>query len=192
MVVLDSTTLFYLLDPDAKAPTDPKTGLPVSHVRQRVEYLVSSVEKRREKVVIPTPVLSELLVWAGTAGPKYLDILTKSAVFRIADFDQRAAIEAATAIREAIGAGDKRSGSLSPWPKVKFDRQIIAIAKVAGASTIYSDDDDIARLSRSAGIVVVRIQDLPLSPEGSQLALPLDAAEDTAKPDDPRSSEPQG
>ena len=184
MVVLDATTLFYLLDPDAKAPTDPQTGLPVPRVRERVEYLVSRLEKNREQVVVPTPALSELLVRAGTAGPGYLEILNKSAVFRIADFDQRAAVEAAAAIREAIGAGDKRSGSTSPWAKIKFDRQIIAIAKVAGASTIYSDDDDIARLSRSAGIAVVRIQDLPLSPESSQLALLLDAAEGTANPED--------
>ena len=183
MVVLDATTLFYLLDPDARAPTDPQTGLPVSRVKERVEYLVGTLEKNRDKVVVPTPALSELLVRAGTAGPGYLEILNKSAVFRIADFDQRAAVEAAAAIREAIDAGDKRSGSTSPWAKIKFDRQIVAIAKVAGASTIYSDDDDIARLSRSAGIAVVRIQDLPLSPESSRLTLPLDGAEDTANPE---------
>jgi len=53
MVVLDATTLFYLLDPDAKAPTDPQTGLPVPHVRERVKYLVSTLEKNRDKVVIP-------------------------------------------------------------------------------------------------------------------------------------------
>lgn len=179
MVVLDATTLFYLLDPDSKAPTDSQTGLPVSRVRERVLCLVSTLEKNREKIVVPTPALSELLVRAGTAGPEYLEILSKNAVFRIADFDLRAAVEAAAAIREAIDAGDKRSGSASPWAKIKFDRQIIAIAKVAGASTIYSDDDDIARLLRNSGIAVLRIQDLPLSPESSQLALPLDTAEDT-------------
>lgn len=88
-------------------------------------------------------------------------------------------------ICDAIDAGDKRSGSTSPWAKIKFDRQIVAIAKVVGALTIYSDDDDIARLSRSAGIAVLRIQDLPLSPETSQLVLPLDTAEDNGNPDEP-------
>lgn len=171
MVALDATTLFYLLDPEAKAPTDLETGQPVSRAKDRVEYLVGRLEKDREKIIIPTPALSELLVWAGTAGPKYLDILHKSAAFKIVDFDQRAAIEVAATIRAAIDAGDKRSGSPSPWAKIKFDRQIIAIAKVAGASTIYSDDDDIARLSQQTGISVVRIQDLPLPPEDPQLPL---------------------
>ena len=110
--------------------------------------------------------------------------MNKSAVFRIADFDQRAAVGPPPPSARPSTLGDKRSGSPSPWAKIKFDRQIVAIAKVAGASTIYSDDDDIARLSRSAGIRVVRIQDLPLSPESSQLALFLDAAEGTANPED--------
>lgn len=179
MVVLDATTLFYLLDPEAKAPTDSETGQPVNYVKERIQYLVSRLEKDRQKVIIPTPALSELLIGAGTAGPKYLDILNKSAVFRIADFDQRAAIELANTIREAVGSGDKRGGSPSPWAKIKFDRQIIAIAKVAGASTIYSDDSDIARFSKTARIAVVRIQDLPLPAENAQFALPLGPPGDT-------------
>jgi predicted nucleic acid-binding protein len=173
MVVLDATTLLYLLDPDAKAPTDPETGQPVAHVRERVEHLVSTLEKERQKVVVPTPVLSELLVRAGAAGPEYLETLNRSARFLIADFDQRAAVEVAAATREAIDAGDKRGGSASSWAKIKFDRQIIAIARVAGASTIYSDDGDIARFAKGSGIAVVRIKHLPLPPEDAQMKLSL-------------------
>jgi hypothetical protein len=129
-------------------------------------------------VTVPTPVLSELPVRAGAAGPEYLETLNRSARFRIADFDQRAAVEVAAPTREAIASGDKRGGSASPWAKIKFDCQIIAIARVAGATTIYSDDADIARFAKGAGIAVVRIQDLPLPPEGAQMKLTLAAAED--------------
>ena len=47
-------------------------------------------------------------------------------------FGTRAAVEAAAAHREAMLAGDKREGSSASWAKVKFDRQIVAIAKVEG------------------------------------------------------------
>jgi hypothetical protein len=119
MVVFDATTLLYLLDPEAKPPTHPETGEPVSHVKERIAPLVSELEKSREKIIVPTPALSELLVRAGEAGPQYLYILNKSAAFKIVDFDQRAAVEVAAATREALGAGDKRSGSESSWAKVR-------------------------------------------------------------------------
>ena len=36
-----------------------------------------------------------------------------------------------------LAAGDKKAGIDAPWQKIKVDRQIISIAKVAGAKTIY-------------------------------------------------------
>lgn len=180
MVVFDATTLLYLLDPEAKAPKDPETGEPVARVKDRITFLVSELEKRKEKIIVPTPALSELLVRAGEAGPGYLDILSRQATFKIVDFDQRAAVEVAAATREALAAGDKRSGSDSPWAKVKFDRQIIAIARVEGASAIYSDDGDIVRFAKNFGIAVIRVSDLPLPPEDAQQSLPLDPTRDDA------------
>jgi hypothetical protein len=44
--------------------------------------------------------------------------------------------------RAAVDAGDKRVGSDATWAKVKFDRQIVAIAQVRRATAIYSDDAD--------------------------------------------------
>jgi hypothetical protein len=174
MVVFDATTLLFLLDPAAKAPTDPETGEPVVRVNDRISRLVGDLEKRKEKIVVPTPALSELLVRAGEAGPEYLEILNRSAAFKIVDFDQRAAVEVAAATREAIAAGDKRGGSESSWAKVKFDRQIIAIARIEGASAIYSDDGDMVRFAKNSGIAVIRVCDLPLPPEDPQQSLPLD------------------
>lgn len=174
MVVFDATALLYLLDPEVKAPTDPETGEPVSRIKDRIAFLVDDLERRKEKIVVPTPALSELLVRAGEAGPEYLDILNRSAAFKIVDFDQRAAVEVAATTREALAAGDKRGGTGSPWAKVKFDRQIIAIAKVERASAIYSDDGDIVRFSKNAGIAVLRVCDLPLPLQDAQQTLPLD------------------
>ena len=48
---------------------------------------------------MPTPALSELLVRAGDAGPKYLEIIARSKFFRVAEFGTRAAVEAARSRR---------------------------------------------------------------------------------------------
>lgn len=60
--------------------------------------------------------------------------------------------------------------------KAKFDDQIVAIAAVEGATTIYSDDEDIAKLAEGR-FEVVKIAAVPLPPESAQGKLPFDAEE---------------
>jgi hypothetical protein len=95
------------------------------------------------EIIIPTPALSELLVRAGDDMQSLVNMLQKSAVFHIVPFDTLAAIEVAAMTQRAIDNGDKRGGVDCSWAKIKYDRQIIAIAKVHRATAIYSDDDDI-------------------------------------------------
>ncbi len=73
--------------------------------------------------------------------------------------------------RRAIDDGDKKSGSTASWQKVKYDRQIVGITKVNGASTIYTDDQGISGFANHAGLDVVGIFDLPLPSEDSQGSL---------------------
>ena len=61
----------------------------------------------------------------------------------------------------------------SSWAKVKFDRQIVAIAKVVGATSIYSTDTDVAKHAREAGIPSVSLEDLPNPPMPPQIELDL-------------------
>jgi hypothetical protein len=75
--------------------------------------------------------------------------------------------------RRAISRGNKRGGSSATWAKVKYDRQIVAIAKVCGATTIYSDDEDVEALGKTAKIAVTGLSALPLPPEKAQLSLQL-------------------
>jgi hypothetical protein len=107
-VVFDASILVLLLDPEARPPTDPSTDEPVRACKERIEYLISTLERNRTKAIIPTPVLSEVLVRAGEAGPAYLEELSRSAKFKIVPFDTRAAVELAALTREAIDAGDKK------------------------------------------------------------------------------------
>ena len=174
MVLLDATTLLPLLSDDVPAPPDPKTNQPIERVKERIDYLVAQLEKNKEKIIIPTPVLSEILVRVGKAGPEYLERLSTSAPFRIVPFDTRAAVEVAAMTKRAMDRGDKRDGSDDVWAKIKHDRQIVAIAKIEGVTTIYSDDKHVRTLAVEAKIAVVSIAELPLPPEDTQGELPLD------------------
>ena len=164
MVVLDSTVLALLLNPATNPPIDPSTGAPVTHIGARLKHLEAEMQRTGETIVIPTPVLSEVLVGLGEAGPAALELINKSARFKVAEFDQRAAVEVAAMTQDAIIAGDKKSGSSAPWQKVKIDRQIIAVARVNGAKCIYSDDGNLASFAAKLGLAVVRTWELPMPP----------------------------
>ncbi len=175
-VVFDASFLIALLDPRVGAGSDDDRG-------ERVNFLVRSLEKTRTRIIVQTPALSEVLIGAGDAAARYLDIISRSSHFKIVPFGTKAAVEAAAAHREAIRAHDKKEGSASSWQKVKFDRQIVAIAKVEGAETIYSNDQDIARFSMRDNLQVVTINQLPLPPEKLQgeLTLPIALDDDGDK-----------
>lgn len=169
MVVFDANFLIYFLDPKMK---DGVGSNP------RIDYLVATIQKSGDRIVVPTPALSELLVKAGDAGPKYLEIVARSKFFRVAEFGERAAVEAAALTREAIAQGDKRGATPEvDWAKVKFDRQIVAIARVVGAKAIYTNDSQLAKHAKAAGIDAIGPNDLPEPPIAPQLELRLDPVE---------------
>lgn len=172
IVAFDATVLIYVIDARANPPLDPKTGQPVDHCQERVIHLLETLQQANAKIVIPTPALAEVLVRATRGAPKFLQILGSSRHFRIAGFDERAAVEFAARQAERIAAG-KRSARGSRT-KAKFDDQIVAIAAVEGATTIYSDDEDIAKLADDR-FDVIGIADIPLPPETAQGRLPLAA-----------------
>ena len=174
MVVFDSSVLLLVIDPNAKAPNDPSTGETVERAAERIEYLIKNLTTNREKIIIPTPVLSEVLVHAGDALRPYLETLNGQAAFRIAPFDQKAAIEAALATNDAIKRGGHRVDAANPdatKTKIKFDRQIVAIAKAEGAHAVYSDDDDVHNYAARADLKAYRTAELELPPEDPQRSL---------------------
>ena len=174
MPVFDATALLHFLEPDARAPLDPATNRPVTDAKARIDSLIETLEARRETIVIPTPALSEVLVHAGDAGPRYLETLNSTRCFRIEPFDQRAAVELAAMTSDAIVAGDLRAGTDTTRAKLKFDRQIVAIARTQGQTTIYSDDNDVAKLGGALGLEIIPVHALPRPPASPQRELDLE------------------
>ena len=161
-VVFDTNALLLLVRPGSMAAKDAD-GNPIAYACERMDGLVKQLTTDKNKIVIPTPVLSEILV---RSEPSERDSLVRqfhrSSAFRVESFDERAAIELADMEMRAIAGGDKRGGVDGPWTKVKFDRQIVAIALVAGADCIYTDDGALAKFAFKHGIRTVGIGALPI------------------------------
>lgn len=194
-VLFDADFLTLAMDEHADAPHHPDTGILVDQAHARIELLVTTLTKAKEKILIPAPALGEFLVISGADGPNYLDIIENQSVFQVEPFDQRAAIEAAALMRAAMATGDKKAGATGAWQSVKIDRQIVAIAKVNGVTCIYSNDKDIKTIGEGAGLTVSHVADLPLPASKTPLfdATPTPSSEASSEPELPsQQSQPDG
>lgn len=160
-VLLDTNALIYLLDKRAQ-----------QHIQDRLKGQLEEVEKTRGQVVIPAPVIAEYLVNAGAAGKALLAALLRSRYVEVAPFDHVAAEECAAMQIAACATGNKRHplGRDVAWQKVKVDRQLVAIAKVKGAS-IVADDGDVQAIAKAWGVRVQSVASLPLPDWAKQLHL---------------------
>ena len=171
MVLIDANTLLLLINPDAAVPNDA-SGKQITFAKERVDGLIQDLSKQKQKIIIPTPVLSEVFVRTDyNSAISYVEKFKKDRNFRVEPFCDRAALEVALMTRKAIGNGDKRDGSSETWAKVKYDRQIIAIAAVHRVKTIYSDDGNLSSFAISNGFKVIGIGELPIPIENAQLDL---------------------
>ena len=113
-------------------------------------------------MLIPASVLGEILVRVRTEQiDEYRKMIYSRAPFSVVHFGEEAAIEVA-AMNRKKEQGDKRGGSTEVWSKVKFDRQIIAIAKVNGARIIYSDDKPLRNFAEQVDLKVISSHELEL------------------------------
>ncbi|WP_145752247.1 hypothetical protein [Nitrospirillum amazonense] len=164
MITLDTSVFTYMLDPKSAPPIDPGTGQLVTNASGRVQLFISELAKQRTKILIPTPVLAETLARTGAAAPSYLEAIRRMAVFKIENFDDRAAIETSLimglhwkgrmqALREHVSRH-----------RVKFDLQIVATAAVHRSTEILSDDAGVKAMASLANIPCRGIADLPEPP----------------------------
>lgn len=174
-MAFDATFLLYLFAPagTVSVPLDDGGG-PVKHVPERVQLLFEDIEKSGTTIIIPTPALSEIYVRAGVeAGQEWVRIMKKAKIFKISAFDEIAAAEAAIMVGSA-----KKCPSIIPqtdgtWAKIKYDKQIVAIAVSQGAKTLYTDDRNQGNFARRHGLQVINVGDCPLPPSVAQLNLAL-------------------
>ena len=107
--------------------------------------------------------MSELLVkLPGEKTDELLKQLRSSPWFLVESFDLAAAVELAHRTARAMAAGYKKERLSADWTKVKFDRQIVAMALVSGAMAIISDDGDVRKIGELWGMKITSVKELPL------------------------------
>lgn len=179
MIVFDTSVLVLAFDDTAGAPKDPATGLVLEKCKERITHLIDALSSSKERILIPTPVIAEYLVRGGEDKDKRAAELINSRVFTIAPFDIKAAIECA--LLES-GRTPKRDDDVATKAQVKYDRQIVAIAKAHGARVIYTGDERLAKCANSNGISTVMTWEMPLPPVEAQSSLDLDFTPTTSSP----------
>jgi hypothetical protein len=174
MLAIDQSFLELIIHPKGRPPKDPKTGRPIERLADRIDELIDAWQEDGETVIIPTPALAQFLILAHHQASDYLGKISGSSYFKIESFDERAAVELAAIHIGAIAASSKRKqkrgGSEATWAKVNFDRQIVAIAKVNNATTIYTDDGEMIKFAKRMGLESVSSWELP-TPKEKQAAL---------------------
>jgi len=177
MVVFDTTTILLSIDPRAKPPQDPATGLPLAKCKERVEHLLKTLQASKTQILIPTPVLAEYLVGAGPNKGEYVEKIVASKNFAVEPFNIKAAIELSMLADPDLAAA-KKLDEKTTWAKLKYDRQIIAIAKACGASRVYTDDKNLAACARNNGVAATMTWEIPLPPDAPQMDLGLESHQD--------------
>lgn len=174
-VAFDATFLLYLFAPPGQVsvPLD-ENGALIKHVPERVQLLFDDIEKSGTTIIVPTPALSEIYVRAGVeSGQEWIRIMKKAKVFRISNFDEIAAAEGAIMVGAAKKCPAIKPQTDGTWAKIKYDKQIVAIAVSQGAKTLYTDDHNQGNFARRYGLQVVGVGDCPLPPSIAQLELEL-------------------
>jgi len=165
-IALDNTFISLLFFANAKAPST------VTHPYERLLSLIDECEKDGHVIYLPTPALAE--VYSAMTNPESLEEkILATRMFRIAEFNFRAAVILGKAIREAKDRGDKKSGSSETWAKIKFDHQIVAIAKSNRVNIFYTEDRKQANYAREQGLVVKGLNDIEISPDRIQRPIDL-------------------
>lgn len=168
-VVFDANFLVYLLTPPVNtsgADTDDYKRAELA--RSKIAFLLDELGSKRAKILIPTPVLAELFTRLGSATTEVVKALQEEYRFEFADFDVRAAMETGL----ALGSYKKKKTTMdhAPWQKVKYDRQIVSIAKVNNAEVVYSNDKQVRKWSEESGLLALSIEDLK-DPPSCQMTL---------------------
>lgn len=164
MILLDTNILTLFFDPTARALKN------IDKAPQRVKHFIERCEKQRKKIVIPTPILSELLVlFKPEKQEEYFRIINNSKNFIVADFDKRAAIELAIMQSKLLSNNQRKKMLKDAWQKVKLDCQVVAIAKVNQVEAIYTDDKGMKTFATTNKIEVKDSSAFELPPKEAQM-----------------------
>ena len=118
---------------------------------EAVSKLIQALSSENAKVVVPTPALAQVLTHSPTKAEGWMRTLNTYSCFQVRPFDDKASFELTQILGESVsGLRDI----------LRFDRQIVAIAKVYAVSVLYADDEQVNQFAEQCGIHAKRLKDL--------------------------------
>jgi hypothetical protein len=179
---MDATFLLYFFaPPDHVGTPKDSNDQSITMAKERVRGLIEDLEKQGATIIVATPAVSEIMVRSGVqAGQSWLSIMNTSKHFKVVPFDAKSAIEVALIAGHALAGEGGKDPDAGTHAKLKYDRQIVAIAKTEGASVFYTDDRGQRNLAQRQGMTVRGLADLPIPTTAAQgqLALEVPDGED--------------
>ena len=160
--VFDSTVLIDLFNPRLETANPDLSA--------KLKQLCTDFDKRHTRILVPMPVLTELLVRAGDASQQYTELLSNSTSYELIPFDKRAAAECAILLSEHWSKRETRNITRT---KFKYDWMIVACALSRQATAIYSTDEDIQRVAARVNLRVIDAKSLHVPPPPAQGSLPI-------------------
>lgn len=112
----------------------------------------------------------------------YLTLIRRKSVFEIAGFDDPEAIELVEHCLKTGNGKRLRPNRPETWAKLKYDRQIAAIAVTRRVDCIYSTDEDLRKYAQQLKKAYCGLADLPLPPP-TQEPLPLQDRSEEDRPE---------
>lgn len=144
---------------DTSFITNRKSPDKTKEEQEKYDLFENLIKQKKIIIAIPTPVITELL--SGPVKKVSNEVLGKN--IKVLPFDYRASIECA----DIFGYKNKQKEPEGSKAKIKFDCQIIAIAKANNITTIYTDDEQLTKRAKKLGIEVISSEELPLEAQPS-------------------------
>ncbi|MBN9454266.1 MAG: PIN domain-containing protein [Bosea sp.] len=161
MIVVDANFLILLLDPQGAMPH-------LDRGKERVEFFTQELARTKEEIVIPAPVVAEIVAGRIDRVEEIVALLQRNRSFIVQPFDQIVAIEAGEMIRRALDRMPEANRPAGWKVAMKYDAMIAATAKIWRARAVCTDDDGLGGYLRGTKIEIIKIDELPYPPEDPQ------------------------
>jgi predicted nucleic acid-binding protein len=154
-VIFDTNFFTYFSDSQGSfsfVPDDSNDTL-----EDRFDFLLENLQESYSKIIIPAPVLAEVLAARNSNEETILEIISGQSNFIFSDFDTRQSIEFGIVFKNYSRGAENRNS-------FKFDMLILACAKIEGASTIYTADEGLKKKAQKMGMKAINFQELAKRP----------------------------
>nr|ELR5167108.1 PIN domain-containing protein [Providencia rettgeri] len=178
-IIVDTNILICLMKKNS--PTENLLGAngfaTVDDVELRSQALLDHIESSGGTLVLPAPVLAEYLL--GIEGEKnkqkHTQLILSMSCFEILPFDELAAIECSllpspNEFKQFIKSEINSNATAN---KIRYDRQIISIAKANNIDEIWSGDKEVSSKSTEFGMEIKSLLDIQPMALSEQITLNL-------------------